>query len=161
MRRGGDSSNIPLHPMEMATGTTTRQTQRLMREARQQHFNEGLCFHCHGRGHIGKKCPKKNQISNEQNLSQEKKRQCLEEGQCFSCQEQGHTNRRCPNRNPRDQAEDKQDGILGGEGTTNLGPWQYLEDLEQSPWTEKISLESNATTKTQDWLVKISIAQNH
>jgi len=33
--------------------------------------------------------------------------------------------------------------------------------LERSPWTEEISLESNATTKTQDWLVKISIAQNH
>src|SRR5712671_1706569 len=73
MRRGGDSSNIPLHPTEMATGTTTRQTQRLTREARQQHFNEGLCFHCHGRGHISKKCPKKNQISNEQHLSREEK----------------------------------------------------------------------------------------
>ena len=32
--------------------------------------------------------------------------------------------------------------------------------MERSPWTEEISLESNATTKTQDWLVKISIAQD-
>src|SRR5712671_457302 len=145
----------------MATGTTTGQARRLTGKERQQHHEEGLCFHCHERGHIGKKCPEKNQTSNEQYLSQEEKQQCFEEGRCFSCQEQGHTKRRCPNRNPRDQAEDKPDGTLGREDTTNLGPWQYLEDLERSPWTEEISLESNAMTRTQDWLVKIRIAQNH
>src|SRR5712672_1566338 len=119
------------------------------------------CFCCHGRGHISKKCPQKNQTSNEQYLSHEEKQLYLEEGRCFSCREQGHTNRRCPNKNPRNQAEDQREVILGEGRTTNLGPWQYLEDLERSPWTEEISLESNATTRTQDWLVKISIAQDH
>src|SRR5712672_1755431 len=160
MKRRKDSSNIPLYLTEMATGTTTGQARRLTGKERQQHREEGLCFHCHERGHIGKKCPKKNQTSNERYLSQEEKQQCFEEGRCFSCQEQGHTSRRCPNKDPEGQAKAQRDATLGEEGATNLGPWQYLEDLERSPWTEEISLESNATTRTQDWLVKISIAQN-
>src|SRR5712675_449979 len=160
MRRGGDSSNIPLHLTEMATGTTIGRARRLTGEERQLHREGGLCIHCHGQGHIGKNCPQKKQTNNERHLSQEEKRLYLEEGQCFSCQERGHTSRRCPNKNPRNQAEDQRDVTLGEERTTNLGPWQYLEDLERSPWTEEISLESNATTRTQDWLVKISIAQD-
>src|SRR5712672_1421884 len=118
------------------------------------------CFCCHGRGHISKKCPQKNQTSNEQYLSREEKQLYLEEGRCFSCREQRHTNRRCPNRDPGNQVKDQREVTLGEERATNLGPWQYLEDLERSPWTEEISLESNATTRTQDWLVKISIAQD-
>src|SRR5712675_2118354 len=160
MRRGGDSSNIPLHLTEMATGTTIGRARRLTGEERQLHREGGLCFRCHGRGHIGKNCPQKNQTSNERYLLREEKRLYLEEGRCFSCRERGHTNRRCPNKNPRDQAEDQRNATLGEERATNLGPWQYLEDLERSPWTEEISLESNATTRTQDWLVKISIAQD-
>jgi|SRR5712671_3998646 len=86
--------------------------------------------------------------------------QYFEEGQCFYCQELGHISKGCLHRGPSDQAEGKQAESPNKKEKTNLGPWQYLEDLEQSPWTEEISLESNTMTRTQEWLVKISIEQN-
>src|SRR5712671_3817554 len=86
--------------------------------------------------------------------------QYFEEGQCFYCQELGHISKGCLHRGPSDQAEGKQAESPNKKEKTNLGPWQYLEDLERSPWTEEISLESNTMTRTQEWLVKISIAQN-